>query len=241
MPGKVLVPWQMWQTSCMCRMLLITLQQGIPGVHFQKTEMNAAEQLICNPTGSLLCTYARCSVHTHGIDSADGMPHSSSLNLHVSSHIVYRLNKHASVFISALKAASYSLCAYGWIIICYALAEWIDIYVVFRLLLFQTGVMNVIIHMTSKMWKHPINLFSQNELYSQRVQNWILPSPHKVFTQIYFYQLYVRMAEMFSALTMFFNEENLMKTIKTILDLRTLWADKSRKPSNWIKYCSRGC
>lgn len=87
----------------------------------------------------------------------------------------------------------------------------------------------------------PINLFSQNELYSQHVQNWILPSPHKVFTEIYFYQLYVRMAEMFSALTMFFNEENLMKTIKTILDLRTLWADKSRKPSNWIKYCSRGC
>lgn len=186
MPGKVLVPWQMWQTRWMCRMLLITLQQVIPGVHFQKTEMNAAEQLICNPTGSLLCTYARCSVHTHGIDSADGMPHSSSRNLHVSSHIVYRLNKHASVFISALKAASCSLCAYGWIIICYALAEWIDIYVVFRLLLFQTGVMNVIIHMTSKMWKHPHKpLFSKWTVQSTCAKLDTAKSPQSIHPNIF--------------------------------------------------------
>lgn len=109
-----LVPWQLWQSSYMCRMSLITRQQGIPGVHFQKTERSAAEQLICNPTGSFLCTCAPCNVHTHGIDHADGMPPSSARDLHASSHIVYRLNKHASVFISALKAASYSLCAYGW-------------------------------------------------------------------------------------------------------------------------------
>lgn len=98
----------------MCPMSLITRQQGIPGVPSQKTERSAAEQLICNPTGSFLCTCATCNVHTHGIDRADGKPHSSSRNLHASSHIVYRLSKHASVFISALKAASYSLCAYEW-------------------------------------------------------------------------------------------------------------------------------
>lgn len=89
-------------------MLLITLQQGIPGVHVHKTEVNAAEKLICNPTGSLLCTYAQCNVHTHGIDCVDGMPRSSSHNLHVSSHIVYRLNKHASF--SSESCIIFSLC-----------------------------------------------------------------------------------------------------------------------------------